>query len=91
MMDRNATTRACLAGTAYTHDKALQDSFDKSCHVINDLYNNAVRQHPGNIKAAFNATSSNPRAQQVFTKIKRICVEFETKQRYGLHHREKSL
>ncbi|PMD24342.1 hypothetical protein NA56DRAFT_700829 [Hyaloscypha hepaticicola] len=89
MMDMNATMRACLAGTAYTHDKVLQDSFDKSCRFINDLYKDAVQKHPGDWQAASNTISSNPRTQLVFAKIKRICVEFETKQRYGIHHRGK--
>jgi hypothetical protein len=91
MMDKNATMLACLAGTAYTHDKALQESFAKSCRVINDLYNDAVQKHPGDWQAAFKAISSNPRTQLVFAKIKRICFKFEIKQRYGIHHRVKSL
>ena len=87
MMDMNATMLACLAGTDYTHSKDLQDSFARSCRVTNELYNDAVKKHPGNRQAAFNEFSSNPRALQDFAAIKRICGEFETKQRYGIHYR----
>jgi hypothetical protein len=90
MMNMNATMVACMAGTDYSHSKARQDSFTGSCKVINELFNNVVKEHPGNRQAAFNAFSSNPKAHQFFAAIKRICVEFETKQRYGIHHRVKS-
>ena len=90
VMDMNATMIACLTGTEYTHSEALQDSFAGSCKVINELFNDAMKEHLGNRQAAFNAFSSNPRAHQIFAAIKRICVEFETKQRYGIHHRVKS-
>jgi hypothetical protein len=91
MIDMNATILACLAGTAYTHSEARQKSFAKSYRFINGLYNDAVQKHPGDLQAVFNAISSNPRAQRSSANIKRICVEFETKQRYGIHHRVKSL
>jgi hypothetical protein len=58
--------------------------------AFNTLFVDVVKEHPGNMQAAFNAFSSNPRAQQIFAANKRICVEFETKQRYGIHHQVKS-
>jgi hypothetical protein len=90
MIDMHAIMVACLAGTDYTHSKNLQDTFAGSCKVFNKLFNDVVKEHPGNRQAAFNAFSSNPRALQIFAANKRICVEFETKQRYGIHHRVQS-
>ena len=89
-MDLNATMVACLAGTDYTHSKDLQDTFAGSCKAFNKLFNDVGKEHQGNRQAAFNAFSSNPRAHQFFAAIKRICIMFETKQRYGIHHRVKS-